>query len=255
MVRSLIAEQDAATRTRLGLHLRETGRVEVVGECSDGFAAVGMWSTLRPELVVLDVALPELDGVEVLAAISDLPPARALLLGEPRGLEPYRRAGFAVLERPLDRDRLSAALEPVLAAPPEPREALRERIQTVLDARGRERPHAERLVVRSRRRVELVRTADIDWIEAARNYVRLHVGATSHRMRATISAVERLLDPHEFLRIHRSIIVNVDRMREVQPWSHGEAIVILEDGTRLNLSRGCRPQVDRYLARLSSGLH
>ncbi len=122
-----------------------------------------------------------------------------------------------------------------------------------LEAVG-EGPCPQRLVVRTGRRVELVRTSEVDWIGADRNYVRLHVGPTCHRLRARIGVVERLLDPRLFLRIHRSIIVNVERMREIRPLSHGEAVVVLEDGTRLNLSRSYRPLVDGYLARLAQRL-
>jgi two-component system LytT family response regulator len=114
-----------------------------------------------------------------------------------------------------------------------------------------QRKSVDRLVVKTNRHVDLIAVEDIDWVEAAGNYVTLHVAGESLRMRSTLSALEGRLDPGRFLRIHRSIIVNVDRMRQITPWFHGDAVVILRDGTRLNLSRSYRDRVDRFLDRYS----
>jgi two-component system LytT family response regulator len=106
----------------------------------------------------------------------------------------------------------------------------------------------QRLVVRAAGRVIFLSTAEIDWIEAAGNYVRLHVGKESHLMRETMNAIGQRLDPQKFLRIHRSTIVNVERVREMQPWFRGDYVVLLRDDTKLTLSRNYRERFDQVLA-------
>jgi two-component system LytT family response regulator len=113
-------------------------------------------------------------------------------------------------------------------------------------------PDADRLVIRDNRQIVILGLDEIDWIEAAGNYVRIHTGSESHQMRSTLSAVEDRLDRTRFLRIHRSILVNVDRIRQITPWFHGDGAVILRDGTRLNLSRGCRANVESFLERFTA---
>jgi two-component system LytT family response regulator len=110
----------------------------------------------------------------------------------------------------------------------------------------------DRIVVKHKRRIVILDVDEIDWIEAAGNYVKFHVGEEQLQMRSTLTAVHAQLDPEKFLRIHRSIIVNADRVKQITPWYHGDAAVVLRDGTRLNLSRSYRAQVDRFLARISA---
>jgi two-component system LytT family response regulator len=110
----------------------------------------------------------------------------------------------------------------------------------------------DRLVVKNQRQIVILDVDEIDWIEAAGNYVRFHVGEEQHQMRSTLTAIESHLDPERFIRIHRSIIVNTDRVKRITPWCHGDAAVILRDGTRLNLSRSYRNQVDRFLERITA---
>lgn len=255
-MKAFIVDGDPYNRVRLGVFLRERPDIEVVGESEGGFEAVEAFATMHPDLLFVGHAPEHLDPVEVLVALSDLPPARTLLVVDAGSeLVPAAEAsGFHVLSLPFDRHQFRAAVDRMVACdPPSPQE-LERRLRTTIKATGRSAPRPRRLVVRSNRRVEFVRTNDIDWIGAARNYVKLHVGPTTHLMRATMKSIECRLDPRTFLRIHRSIIVNVDRMQEIQPWFHGEAVVILEDGTRLNLSRSYRPRVEQFLDRVAKGL-
>jgi two-component system LytT family response regulator len=255
-MKALIVDGDPYIRVRLGVFLRERPGIEVVGECEGGFEAVEAFATMRPDLLFVGHAPDDLDPMEVLVVLSDLPPARTLLVldAESELATAAEAADFQVLPVPFDRHAFRTAVDRLVTSDPPPPSELERRLRTVIDATGRSAPRPRRLLVRSNRRVEFVRTHDIDWIGAARNYVKLHVGHSTHLMRATMKAVENRLDPREFLRIHRSIIVNVDRMREIQPWFHGEAVVILEDGTRLNLSRSYRPRIERYLDRVARGL-
>jgi two-component system LytT family response regulator len=255
-MKALIVDGDPYPRVRLGVLLRERPDLEVVGECEGGFEAVEAFATMRPDLLIVGHAPKDLTPIEVLVAISDPAGARCLLALD-AGSElaiATDAAGLGVLPVPFDRATFRSSIDRTLASQPPSEAELERQLRVVIETTGQTPPRPRRLLVRSNRRVELVRTRDIDWIGAARNYVKLHVGETTHRMRATMTSVERRLDPREFLRIHRSIIVNVDRMREIQPWFHGEAVVILEDGTRLNLSRSYRPRVERYLSRVAKGL-
>jgi two-component system LytT family response regulator len=117
---------------------------------------------------------------------------------------------------------------------------------------GGGRSYGDRVVIRDNRKIVLLAVDEIDWIESAGNYVRLHVGDETHKMRSTLTALEQRLDPERFLRIHRSIIVNVDRVKQITPWFHGDSAVILRDGTRLNLSRSYRSSIDRFLERYTA---
>jgi two-component system LytT family response regulator len=255
-MKALIVDGDPYTRVRLGVFLREVRGIEIVGECEGGFQAVEACAVMRPDLMIVGRAPADLEPIEVLVAVADLPPVRALLVFD-RDTEVAVAAvaeGFSVLASDFDRIAFRRALDNLVATEPPAPAALERRLRAVFERIGRGRPPARRLVVRSQRRVEFVRATEIDWIGAARNYVKLHVGDTTHLLRSTMASLEKRLDPRAFLRIHRSIIVNVERMREIQPWFHGEAVVILEDGARLNLSRGYRPRVERYLARVAAGI-
>jgi two-component system LytT family response regulator len=121
-----------------------------------------------------------------------------------------------------------------------------------MESLGEGHSYSDRVVIKDNRRIVLLAVDEIDWIESAGNYVRLHVADEVHQMRSTLTALEQRLDPDRFLRIHRSIIVNVDRVKQITPWFHGDAAVVLRDGTRLNLSRSYRSKIDRFLERYSA---
>jgi len=263
--RVMIVDDEPVARQRVRrLVAREPG-VEVVAECGTGREAVEGVQELKPDLLVLDVQMPELDGFGVLAA---LPPDEVPLVIFVTAYDEHALRAFDVhavdyVLKPIDADRLRIAVtrarnEHGRAAAAEQHARLRGLLNTwVPDAPTRptavERSPAktldgtaplQRFLVKANGKMFFVNTADVDWIEADGNYVRLHVGAASHMIRETIVAVERSLPATTFARIHRSAIVNLDRIAEMRQWSSGDYIVVLTTGARLKLSRTYRESIE-----------
>lgn len=263
-IRVLIVDDEPPARAKVRRFLARDSEVEVVGEVGSGTEAVEAIRRLAPDVVFLDVQMPGLDGFGVLDALQRSTPSEGPLVEStaPAAIphivfvtayDEYAVNAFEVhavdyLLKPFAPDRFARALERV-------KERVRGRSDDGLDRRLREvlaqaRPstaYLERLLVPDGARSVLLDVARIDWIEAEHNYVRLHVGQGSHLVRGTLAALEERLDPTRFIRIHRSRIVNAERIREIHPWSHGDQLVVLHDGTELMMSRRYR---DR-LARLS----
>jgi two-component system LytT family response regulator len=249
-IRTLIVDDEPLARRRLRTLLDADPEVTVVGESGDGERALADVRTLRPDLMFLDVQMPILDGFGVLEALAEGPlPAVIFVTAHDRyALKAFEVHALDYLLKPFDRDRFAAALQRAKAQvrrgqSPAVDQQLRELLQAVQDRRQ----VAERLAVKSGGRVYLVRVEDIDWIEAASNYVRLHVGKEEHLLRDTLAGLESRLDPARFVRVHRSTIVNIDRIRELQPGFHGDHVIILRDGTELALSRSCREKLEASL--------
>jgi two-component system, LytTR family, response regulator len=251
-IRTLVVDDEPIARARVLSLLRDEPDVDIVGECASGAQAVSVINAQSPDLVFLDIQMPEMDGFEVARALQ---PERMPALVFVTAFDQYAVRAFEChaldyLLKPFSVQRFKSALSHA-------RQQLAQRQATTLgrqlleilpDMRPRE-PARDRLVVRSSGRVYFVRIADIDWCEAAGNYVSLHVGTQSHLTRETMSRLEAQLDPHQFVRIHRSTIVNVDRVQELRSSFNGEHVLLLRDGTRLTLSRGYR---DALQARLGT---
>lgn len=239
-MRALIVDDEPAARARLQ-RLLEAEAVEIVGECVDGDEALDAIARLAPDVVFLDVEMPGRDGFGVLGALTaDALPAIVFVTAfDSYALRAFEVHAVDYLLKPVSAPRLAAALAEVrarLARDGEPTAS--HRLRALTDTLRRDgRISGERLVVRTRGRLLFLRTADIDWVEAAANYVRLHVRGETHIVRESMRGMEERLPPDAFLRIHRSTIVNLDRVKELQPWFHGEYVAILRDGTRLTVSR------------------
>ena len=251
-IRALIADDEPLARERLRTLLGTEDWVEVVGEAGDGPAAIAAIQKLHPDLVFLDVQMPGATGFEVIEAIG---PERMPFVVFVTAYDQYALKAFDVhaidyLLKPFDRERFQSGLAKARAqierrSNGEIERRLLELVQDLKPATSR----MERFVIKSGGRVFFVRAEDIDWIEAAGNYVKLHVGAEAHLFRETMNALEARLNPDTFYRIHRSHIVNIERVRELQPWFNGEYVVFLKDGTRLTLSRGYREKLQERIGR------
>ncbi len=245
-VRTLIVDDEPLARQRLRGLLGRDPEIEVIGECGDGQEAVAAVREHRPDLVFLDVQMPVLDGLGVLEALGpeNVPVVVFVTAYDRYAVRAFEVHALDYLLKPFDRDRFDKALERAKAEVQRARtDDASERVLALLEElKGGPKP-AERLVIKSADRVFLVRTEDVDWIEAAGNYVRIHVGKEAHLLRETMNALETRLDPARFLRIHRSTIVNIERIRELQPLFHGDYVVILQDGTQLTLTRGYRQKL------------
>jgi two-component system, LytTR family, response regulator len=249
-IRTLIVDDEPLARQRLRKLLEADPDIAILGECGDGREAVAELDRLQPDLVFLDVQMPVLDGFGVLRNLSGtaLPAVIFVTAHDRYALKAFEVHALDYLLKPFDKARFAAALE---RAKTQLRQGnsqdLTERLQELLQSVDGRRQRSERLVVKSGGRIYFVRVDDIDWIEAAGNYVRLHVGKEAHLVREALTALEHRLDTGRFVRIHRSTIVNLERIRELQPAFHGDYVIILHDGTELTLSRSCRDQLEKSL--------
>ena len=239
-IRTLIADDEPLARERLRALLARHSDIDVIGECSNGTDAIEAIGELRPDLVLLDVEMPQVDGFGVLEALDpdSLPAVVFISAHDQYAVKAFEAHALDYVLKPFDEARIDRALHRVrerISHPPHTRH-IDPRLLSLLEEL-RDRRRSDRLVVKTGGRVVFLRTEDIDWVEASGNYVRLHVGGDAHLLRESMKNMERRLDPSTFVRIHRSAIVNVDRIRELEPWFHGEYIVILRDGTRLTSSR------------------
>lgn len=247
LIRAVIVDDESFARKGLRTLLRDDTDVTIVGEAANGRKAVAAIRELKPSLVFLDVQMPELDGFGVIEEVGvDAMPATIFVTA----YDQYALAAFEVhavgyLLKPFDRDRFTRTLQNVkkrLAQPTEP--GLGPEAAKMLEALRGPRRYTDRLLVATDGRIIIVKTADIRWIEAADNYVRLHVGGTtSHLLHESMRALEERLDPARFVRVHRSAIVNVDWVKEIQPWYAGALVVILQGGERLTVSRSFRARI------------
>ena len=249
-IRAVVVDDEPLARQRLRKLLKGDPEIELVAECADGAEAITAICRHAPDLVFLDVQMPEVDGFEVLRSVG---PARMPLVVFVTAYDRYALRAFDVhaldyLLKPFDRERFAAALERAKQRLRGERraEAGRKTLALLASLRPDAAP-LERLVIRSGGRVFLLRVGEIDWFEAEAKYVRVHAGKASHLFRQAIGALEPRLDPRRFARIHRSTIVNLDRVKLLEPTFHGDYCVVLHDGTRLTLSRGCRTKLAELL--------
>ena len=251
--RVLIVDDEPLARERLRTLLADEPGMEVVAEAGDGASAADAIRRIAPDLVFMDVQMPGASGFDVLASVGERPMPMVIFV---TAYDRYALRAFDVhaldyLLKPFDRDRFRQAvararqrLEHASAGDLEKR--LLAIVQDLRPAESR----VDRFVVKTAGRVYFVRADEIDWIEAAGNYVKLHVGSDSHLIRETMNAVETKLDPETFFRVHRCHIVNIERVRELQPWFNGEYVVFLKNGTRLTLSRGYREKLQARVGRV-----
>jgi len=238
-IRALIIDDEPLGRRGLLRFLKNDPEVEVVGECADGKSAVATILGKKPDLVFLDVQMPEMDGLGVVrvVGISRMPVTIFVTAYDRYALRAFEVNAIDYLLKPVGQERFSDALTRAKRRIAEKSQCdLNQNIKAMLERlRGEE--YVEHLSVPQNGRIVLVRTKEIDWIEANGNYARLHVGVRTHEIRETLNVLERKLDPREFLRIHRSTIVNVRAIKEMHPWFHGYHLVLLQNGQELRMSR------------------
>jgi two-component system LytT family response regulator len=253
-VRVIVADDEPIGRHRLVRLLQAEPDTEIVAACADGEEAVEAIREHAPDIVLLDIQMPNLDGFEVVAALGEAqqPVVIFVTAHDQYALRAFEVHAFDYLLKPVDQDRLRDALtRAVSSAAQSPHPGPTRRILGLLEQlNARERARGrERLVVRTPERAFFLRTETIDYIEAAGKFVHLHVGRTLHALRESMAELEQELDPGRFLRISRSVIVNLDRIQEIQPWFQGDYVLILTDGTKLTSTRGYRDNMRKLLGR------
>lgn len=248
-IRTLIVDDEPLGRERLRMLLQDDPGVLLVGECKDGHEAVAAIEAQQPDLVFLDVQMPELDGFGVIQAVgvARMPAVIFVTAYDAYAVHAFEVHALDYLLKPFDLDRFADAFQRAAELIRRPQKAgLDRRLVRLLDDLQPAAKWPERLMIKTQQRIYFIRTDEVDWIEAAGNYVRLHAGGKTHLLRQTMNTLEGQLDPDRFLRIHRSTIVNVDRVRELHRMFNGEYEVRLHDGTTLTLSRSYRSQLDRF---------
>jgi two-component system LytT family response regulator len=251
-IRTVIVDDEPLARERIRSLLASQTDVEIVGECRDGDEAVETVRKEAPDLVFLDVQMPERNGFEVIEALgTDSVPVIVFVTAyDQYALQAFEVHAVDYLLKPFDEERFLKALDRAREALRRPRGAeVSERLLSLLKDLKQPAAYLDRLVVKSAGRLFFLRAEEVDWIESAGNYVCLHIGPESHLLRETMNGVEERLDPGRFVRIHRTAIVNIDRVKELQPLFHGEYQVVLRDGTELTLSRGYRERLQEVIGR------
>lgn len=251
-LRAIIVDDEPLARDCIRIALEAATDVELVAECPDGASAVTAIRAHDPDLLFLDVQMPGMSGFDVLEEVGPgaVPAVIFVTAYDEHAIRAFDVHAMDYVLKPFDDARFHEALDHARAQlDTERRGALARRLEALLADRagGGEGGdgYATRLMVRLRDRIHFVPVADVDWFEGAGNHVRLHVGQQSHLIRTTLSGLLERLDPRRFVRIHRSTIVNLDRIKEVQPWVSGDYVAILRDGTQLKVSRGCRDDLLR----------
>lgn len=249
-LRAAVVDDEPLAREKLRGFLARLPGFSLAGEAADGLAAIALIERERPDLVLLDIQMPELDGFEVLTALD---PAAVPYVIFVTAYDHYAVKAFEVgavdyLLKPVAPDRFEQAMtraeREILGGGAG---ALAERLARALEAAAPARPRLDRFLIRERERSRFVSAAEVDWIEAAGNYLKLHTRDGIHLLRGTLKDLLPRLDPGRFARIHRTTIVNLERVRYLEPWSHGDQVVVLERGERLTLSRRFRNALPRTL--------
>jgi two-component system LytT family response regulator len=244
-MRVLIADDERLARQRLLSLLEKEDDVQIVGECSDGAAAAEMMKSRPVDVAFLDIEMPGQSGLEALNLAGNGKENQPLVVFitafEQYAVRAFEANAFDYLLKPYREERLRNTLSRLRG------HLALMRKQTAPAVKASAAAEVERIPIKSNGRIVLLKTNDIDWIEAEHNYVRLHTPGVTHLIRETMSALEAKLNNRKFRRIHRSTIVNVDRIREIQPWFRGDAIVVLDNGQKLTASRNFRDRLKEWL--------
>jgi two-component system, LytTR family, response regulator len=245
-IRTVVVDDEPLAREWIRQHLPSDDGFEVVAECEDGFKAVATIEQTKPDLLILDIQMPGLDGFGVLRMLEGGPlPAVVFVTAFDR----YAVAAFEVhaidyLLKPVSPERLSEALERSKASLQ--RKASDDTAAQLLGLLKEVRRYPDWFLIKSNGRSHFIRVRDIDWIESKRNNVLLHVGTASHLYHDTTGGIESKLDPARFLRVHRSTIVNIERIKDLHPWFNGDYAVTLKDGTKLTLSNSYKQKLKAF---------
>ncbi len=267
-IRVLIVDDEPLARTGISKLCRTDPDLEIVGECPDGQSAVAAIEQVEPDLLLLDIQMPEMDGFDVLQAVGpqSMPHVIFVTAYDQFAVRAFEVHALDYLLKPFDDERFFEAIERAKRAIRETDigmfrsrllsllseagmgEAAQDTAQASVSAAGAEpAAYVTRIAVRESGRVVLVRVDDIDWVEAANYCAKLHTPKKVHVIRESLKALELQLDPARFFRISRSAIVNLDRIKEIQPFARGSQMVVLRDGTRVVMSRSRREALERLL--------
>ncbi|MBZ5601412.1 MAG: LytTR family DNA-binding domain-containing protein [Acidobacteriia bacterium] len=234
-IRTLLVDDERPARRKMSRFLEAAADFEIVGEAGDGAEAMEAVERLRPDVVFLDVQMPQMDGFAVAAALKDPRPEIVFVTAHDKfALKAFEVHALDYLLKPYDEERFQKVLERIRKRRRGDGD-LMERLQRMLGEIQARYP--DRVLVTENERSFFVAVADLDWLEGARNYVVLHAGGKTHTIRGTLDALSKKLDPSAFVRVNRSAIVRLDSIHELQPWFHGEYKIVMKDGSTVSWSR------------------
>ena len=267
-IRALVVDDEPVAREGIRVLVGGDPEIEIVGECADGREATAALRELEPDLVFLDIQMPEMDGFAVIEEIGAeaMPVVVFVTAYDQYALKAFEVAALDYLLKPYDDERFAAALA---RAKQQVRQGvvgdLSRRLITLLENQSEPRAtrggsrrgvagdgasrYLERVMIKTGGRVIFLKVDEIDWIEAEGDYVKIHVRDRWHLLRDTMKCLEKELDPKRFARTHRSTIVNLDRIKELHPYFHGDYVILLHNGTEIKLSRSRRRQLEARLGR------
>lgn len=251
-IRAVIADDEALARRFIRRMLKDDRDVEIVGECSNGRETVATIRKQNPDVVFLDVQMPEMDGFAVLESIEteEMPEIIFATAYEQYAIRAFDLHALDYLLKPFDQARFKDAIKHAKERFYSNRQSEgRMQINALLESIKNNPQYLDRLMIKASGRITFLSIDEINWIQADDKYVHLHTGKISPMVRQTLSAMEAQLDPKKFRRIHRSAIVNLGRIKELQPLFSGEHSILLEDGTKLTVSRNYRDKLFEVLGK------
>ena len=237
-IRSIIVDDEPFARNIIKKFLKDESDIELLGECGDGVEAVEMIKRMKPDLVFLDIQMPEMDGFDVINSIGidNIPNIVFVTAYDKYAIKAFEINAVDYLLKPFDKKRFHESISRIRKLMFS-RQNIKQQIGNILDYINKEQKYLDRILVKTRGRIIFLKTDEIDWIKSEAYYVKFHVGKHIHVIRETLSNLENNLDPNKFVRIHKSYIVNIEFIKELQQWFKNKYLVILKDGTELKLSR------------------
>lgn len=240
-LRAVLVDDEPLALQGLADHLDRLDDVEVIATCSNGIQALEVVATRAPDVLFLDVQMPEMTGFDVLEQMPEeqIPAVVFVTAYDEFALNAFEAAAVDYVLKPLDEERVARAVAQarrMVDSGDREEDGIRLVLQHVREMRRAAR-HATRLKVREGDHIQFVPVDDVEWFEADANYVILHQGAGESRIRSTLSGLEESLDPDTFVRVHRSVIINLDHLKEVQPWFSGDYLAIMKSGEQIRVSR------------------
>jgi len=253
-IRVLIADDKSSAREQIRRMLRQETGIEVIGECAGGLETVSFIEKHMPDLVFLEIQMPDLDGFEILRKIETgkLPFIIFVSESESFAFKAFEVSALDYLLVPFNKERLQTAVQKARQQIENRRNgSLDKLLRAFLDKFPDGKNYPDKIMLKTAKGISFINTNEVDWVEAAGNYVKLHVKDSGHLLRETMNNIESKLNPDKFLRIHRSSLVNIDRIKELQPLFNGDYIVILQNDTELNLSRNYHDRLQRLFDKFS----
>lgn len=239
-MRVVIIDDELPARKKIRTFLEDEPTIELVGEASDGLEAVAIIEQLKPDLIFLDIQMPHLTGFEVLQQLDTIPSVIFTTAYDQYALKAFEVHAIDYLLKPFDQERFQSALKHAFQ---QPTNNLPSQLSNLILALNKQRNYLQRILLKTGGKIIIIKIDDINWIEAEEKYVQIHTGKEKYLYRETMNTLEQELDPQKFVRIHRSYIVQLDFIKELTPWSHGDYLVILKDGTQLNMGRNYREKI------------